>query len=294
MKIGIIIGRFQSPYLHEGHIGLIKYAIGKSEKVAIFLGCSDARLSVSDPLPYEARREMILDSFPGISVHRIDDAKYDSVWSDNLDRMIELEYPSCEIVLYGGRDSFARYYHGKHRVEDFTEIESFSATKIRSSIHGLIGRSAEWRQGMIYASASRYPVSYQTVDVAIVDSHKKMVLMGRKIGEPKYRFVGGFVDPADQSLERAAKREALEECGDIETDDYRYIGSFRINDWRYKNSQDKIMTAFFCCQYIFGRVNPQDDISELKWFDYSISMDDVEPEHHEMLRALGNSVFSKK
>lgn len=295
MKIGIIVARFQSPYFHDGHMALIKHVRENSDKVVVFLGTSQSRLTTNDPLSFEVRRDMVKELSPDIPVHRINDAKYDSMWSKNLDRMIDEAYPSHDVCLYGSRDSFVKVYNGKHRVEVVKEIKSQSATTIRSAVHKLIDNHPKWRQGIIYASASKYPVSYQATDIAIIDFDKKQVLLGKKAGEPLYRFVGGFVDPEDESLEMAAKREVREECGDIETDTYKYIGSFRIDDWRYRNSQDKIMSAFFCCHFIYGRVSPQDDISELKWFDLdALDASVFEPEHRHLFDELKEYLWKKE
>lgn len=294
MKTGIIIARFQSPSLHEGHVALIDYVRKANDKVVLFLGNTESRLTTSNPLPFDARMDMVKGIFPDIPIHKLPDTKYDDMWIARLDSMIEKTYPSDDICLYGSRDSFIKYYNGKYRTETFGEIPGVSATKIRSAIHGNIKDNEDWRKGIIYASAHKYPTSYQAVDVAIINFDTNQVLLGKKGGEPKYRFVGGFVDVKDESLELAAKREAREECGDIETDSYKYLGSFRIDDWRYRNSQDKIMSAFFCCHYIYGRVNPQDDISELQWFDLDALDESVfEPEHRILFHALCRHLILK-
>lgn len=287
MKIGIIIARLQCPYLHEGHMALFQHVIERSDKVVLFIGGSETRLTINDPLPYEARRKMVEESFPDITILKMPDTKYDEAWDKSIDKTIDDIFHYDDVVLYGSRDSFIDRYKGKHKVEEFPEIPCISATRIRSSLHGHVKDSVEWREGIIFAAAHKYPTSYQAVDIAIIDFYKGQILLGKKKGEPNFRFVGGFVDVKDDSLEMAAKREAKEECGDIETDDYRYIGSFRVDDWRYRKSNDGIMTALFCCHYIFGRVNPQDDISELQWFDlYNLNVDVLEPEHRPLYSQL--------
>ena len=46
-----------------------------------------------------------------------------------------------------------------------------------------------------------------------------------------------------------------------------YIGSFRVDDWRYRSERDKIMTTLFKAKYLFGHLEPSDDVEELRWFD---------------------------
>jgi bifunctional NMN adenylyltransferase/nudix hydrolase len=45
-----------------------------------------------------------------------------------------------------------------------------------------------------------------------------------------------------------------------------YETSRKINDWRYRNEADKIITLLFSCDYISGEPSAQDDIAELSWF----------------------------
>ena len=290
MKLGVIVARFQTPYLHTGHIATINYAIKHSRKVAVFLGVTETRLTINNPFSFEIRKDMVKDRFPDVEVYQLSDVGDDKRWSKNLDNQLVSLFPDDTVTLYGSRGSFLDSYHGifnKHFTK--LDIAEVSATRIRSAIHGYVQNSVVWREGIIWASAHKYPVTYPTVDVAIINFDKKQLLLGKKKDESKWRFIGGFVDVNDESYEMAGKREVREECGDISTDSYKHIGSFPIDDWRYRKEADRIMTTFFCCHYIYGRVHPTDDIAELQWFDLStVSEKDIEPAHHVLLEALKN------
>lgn len=81
-----------------------------------------------------------------------------------------------------------------------------------------------------------------------------------------WRFPGGFVDPElDDSAEHAAKREAVEEVGEFETDKPKYIGSFKIDDPRYRTSAHKIITSFFELKYMWGKEAAGDDAAKCEW-----------------------------
>lgn len=87
------------------------------------------------------------------------------------------------------------------------------------------------------------------------------------------------MEPKDMSLEAAAKREAIEEVGDIEIADVKYISSIRVHDHRYRKSEHKIMTALFSSIYVFGCIEPRDDIDEVRWQSIDGLVDCLAPCH---------------
>ena len=46
----------------------------------------------------------------------------------------------------------------------------------------------------------------------------------------------------------------------------RSIGSYLVGNWRCRNEIDKVMTTVFLARYMFGAIQLDDDIEELKWF----------------------------
>ena len=126
---------------------------------------------------------------------------------------------------------------------------------------------------------NRYPTVFATVDVVIRKGEK--LLLGRKAHQSKFRFVGGFADPAlDNSYEDAAKREAKEETG-IQVEAVKYLGSTRIDDTRYRSTPDCIITHLFEATEWSGEPVASDDIAELKWFDSKqLTASDFVDKHH--------------
>lgn len=106
----------------------------------------------------------------------------------------------------------------------------------------------------------RLGVSYQTVDIAVIRHPEREILLGRKAQDGgKMRFIGGFVDPSDMSLEVAAVRELRKKAGTIETHEVRYLGSYHIADARYRGSEDGVMTALFVTHFMGGMVRAGND-----------------------------------
>jgi hypothetical protein len=101
-------------------------------------------------------------------------------------------------------------------------------------VHG----SADWRAAVVCAAHNRYPQ----------------------------------VSPTDSSLEAAARREVVEETH-FEISAFEYIGSNLVDEWRYRNEIDKVMTTVFLARYMYGAIQPDDNIEELKWYLLSRTFD---------------------
>ncbi len=279
-SVGVIIARFQVPSLHKGHKHLIETVSARHEKVLVLLGVSGGMTTSVDPLDFPTRELMVKHLYPNVHVHPVYDAQDDAVWSEEIDELIARLFPAHEAVLYGSRGSFIPHYKGVHKTHELAQVSSVSGTDIREKVCEP-SSSKEFRKGMIYAARKRFPTSYQTVDIAIVKFESNEILLGQRTRDrDKFRFFGGFVDPNDESLELASKREgAVEEAGNIEIGNPQYIGSFRINDYRYRKAQDKVMTSLFIAPYIFGAPRAGDDIDVVAWHPIATLLDIIVPEH---------------
>ncbi|HEY9008452.1 MAG TPA: NUDIX domain-containing protein [Ohtaekwangia sp.] len=265
-KIGVIIARFQSPYLHEGHKSLIESVRQQHNTMVIVLGISPVKGSRRNPLDFQTREKMIKKEYPDVMVLPLPDHPLDTKWSQNLDSLLANTFPGSQFILYGSRDSFKTYYSGTNATVELPENGSFRATLIREQISDKVMDSEEFRTGIIYAYANTYLKVYPTVDIAVLRNNKSALLLGRKDIDNKWRLLGGFSDPTDNSYEEAAARELREECGDIEVTPMQYEGSFRVADWRYQNESDKIITTLFSTEYISGDAAGSDDIAKVQWF----------------------------
>lgn len=291
-NVGVIIGRFQTPCLHEAHIDLIQHVVDHHPKVYIILGKSPV-FSATNPFDFDIRRGMINQKFPDVNIFQIEDIPGDDArWSKHLDATLRsLISIQDKPLLYGSRDSFIPYYLGNFptMVLESKNFEGVSATRQRACAAARSINSFDFRAGVVYGVNCRYPVAYTTVDIAIVDYVIDHVLMARKPGFKKWRFPGGFSDIGSETFEEDAIRETQEETGLI-ISEVRYIGSTKIDDPRYRGLPDQcIKTLLFVGTYMGGTPRAADDIDEVTWMDIrtlDTRMDEIDPIHHPLVKCF--------
>lgn len=290
--VGVIVARFQTTELHAGHRFLLDEVSERHPKMLVVLGSPQTWVAtVKNPLDFATRRELVLRAYPNALIAEARDNRSNAIWSAKLDRIIREACPGHEPVLYGSRDSFLSYYTGKARRVELPPVEGACATDVRTDVTMHPSHTADFRAGAIYAAAMRPPIVYQAVDIAIIDRDRKRVLLGRKVEEEgRLRFIGGFVDTTDSSLEAAAKREAYEETSGLEIADLRYLGSERIDDWRYRKTSDRLMTAFFVATYVFGHAQASDDLDGLEWVDLDSFETRLVEAHHPLGALLRRAI----
>jgi bifunctional NMN adenylyltransferase/nudix hydrolase len=285
--VGVVIGRFQVPELHDAHTSLIQHVCEQHDKVVILLGLSPLMVTTENPLDFESRKQMILDEFPNVTVLYVRDQWSDELWSRRVDEVIEdVTTPAQTVVLYGGRDSFIGHYKGRYpsrELEQDTYVR-FSGTEFRKQVaSGSVRHSPDFRAGVVWAAHSTFPTVYTCVDVLVISPNTDKILLGRKKDEDKYRLFGGFTDPASESFEADARREVMEEAG-ISVEQLEYVNSFNVDDWRYRKERDRIRTLLY--HAVIGaaeRPRPGDDIYEVRWFDANLDIDRVVMENHRPL-----------
>jgi bifunctional NMN adenylyltransferase/nudix hydrolase len=285
--VGVLVARFQVHELHDAHKELIDFVRSRHHKVLVVLGASEVRGTINNPLDIHARKQLVLDDYPDVETAYIHDEEFDESWSKKLDKIIADNCtPHQTVMLYGGRDSFVDHYKGKHPTTVLESDRVFSGTALRAEVGGRGAQASPmWRAGAIWQAHNRYPTAFVTVDVAIFDEDETKLLLVRKPNEEQWRLPGGFVNPTDPHLEAAARRESHEETG-LDITDPRYVGSFLVDDWRYRREQDKIMTTLFTAKRLSGHVTPDDDVAEAQWFNWTSEKLDFQNnivKHHQEL-----------
>jgi bifunctional NMN adenylyltransferase/nudix hydrolase len=295
VKTGVIVGRFQCHELHDGYLSLFEKVFQdinthEGDLFVCVIGDTPGQRTSKNPLSFEIRREIVEHDCPYALdfVYKLVDHPSDEEWSANLDKLLEhLPNP----ILYGSRDSFIPHYKGKFPTKEMECDIDISATQVRAKLKGEIddwGRIDVAAAGIIHAQENRYPTAYPTVDIAVMNG-PTLILLGRKPGMKEWCLIGGFVDPTDKSMEDAAIRELSEEVHGIHTGPMEYVGSFKIDDYRYHGSKDGIITTLFKCDYHGGSFRGADDIEECKfWYLKDIDMNMIQPNHRILIEKLNS------
>lgn len=144
---------------------------------------------------------------------------------------------------------------------------------------------------------TQYPSFYPTVDLAIVDFYTGDLLLARKPNQPLLRFMGGFMDPTkDKCAEDAAIREGKEETS-LDLTVVGYAGSMLVDDPRYRDQEDKIMTFLYVMKYTYetsGTPVAMDDIELVTWRMFgTINESEIMPEHRPLIRMI-NKYFKNE
>lgn len=277
IRYGVVVGRFQVADLHPGHLSLLDHVRKHNDRMIIFVAVTRTSPTNRNPLDFESRRRMLYAEFPESVVVPIRDERSDEVWSGVLDSKIaELTERSSDVMLYGGPDSFLNVYKGVHSKTIRPVYAPYrvgekmlaSGSNQRNDIARTVKNTSDWRAGIIHGIANQYPRVYVTVDCAVM--YRRVdggvdVLLGKKKNEDLWRFPGGFLNQGE-SLEKAVKREVYEETT-MDLQNVEFVGSFPVDDWRYRNDPDaKITTCFHIAWASSYGAKAGDDLEKVQWF----------------------------
>lgn len=276
--LGVVIARFQAHQVTPAHEHLLKEAM-KNDRVIVLLGVHPVARK-RDPLDYAERCAMVQQWFEKnrTLVVRKDSVldwfvlpmfthPSDEMWARSVDQQIQALALGGKVTLYCGPDGAGPVYQragGRYDVEVVSSYEKH-ATSVRAALTPR--HTEDYRVGVIVASERRFVNPFICVDAFILSQSGKHVLFAKKHGEVLWRMPGGFVD-AQECLEAAVIREVKEETG-LRTHSPQFVGSAVIDDWRYSDGPENILSACFVVNDHVSSppAKAADDIAEVEWFE---------------------------
>jgi bifunctional NMN adenylyltransferase/nudix hydrolase len=142
MKIGIFVGIFQTPELHNGY----KYVLSELQINYLYYGLiigSSQKPNDRNPLDFETRKTM-LEKYvykKPLFILELVDLNDNEKWTKELDRMIlfslaetKIQYEIDDIYLIGSRDSFIPHYKGQFKTLELEPHENYNLTELRTGI----------------------------------------------------------------------------------------------------------------------------------------------------------------
>lgn len=266
-KVGVVVGRFQVDNLTIGHRLVLDTAKENSDLLVILIGSSVTRNTINNPLTRHIVYMMLMDSYPEAIIGGLEDCPSNEIWSESLDKMVE---GYGDITLYGGRDSFAKFYKGKFPVHICPDVGG-SATEIRDKIgkgETVPTNPVDFRRGMIFSAYNKYPVCYPTVDAIIYHPESYSIVLGKREGVDLFQFPGGFYEESDRDIKSCLYREVQEETGlkRSQLGGAIWIAGLTVNDYRYKGSGDSVLTSLFIvsCHERYD-LSADDDLFSVEW-----------------------------
>lgn len=159
MKIGIFVGRFQTPELHNGY----KYVLSELQinytHYGLIIGSSQSPNS-RNPLDFETRKTMLEEYVYKNPLFMLEfvDLNNNEKWTNELDRIIltsleetKIQYDIDDIYLIGSRDSFIPYYKGQFKTLELESFGNYNSTELRTglkfdfgSVNFILGFAYKW------------------------------------------------------------------------------------------------------------------------------------------------------
>jgi len=227
--LGVLIGRFQVPEMHEGHRYIIHRMLEQCDEVLVLFGSANRARSVKNPYTYQERKKSAMQYFPEIHTAPLNDYLYnDSQWMADVAATIEavrsqISYDfedSVKVLLYGHHKDGNDYLNWFPQYE-YVNINSdidISGTEVRNSIMHMLPETVQ--ADMQYFAKERetfrsYPYP-EALNIccgdAVVECLGHILLIKRKStpGAGNWALPGGHKNTNETFLQ-CAVRELYEE-----------------------------------------------------------------------------------
>jgi nicotinamide mononucleotide adenylyltransferase len=299
-KTGVLIGKFQVPYLAEHHKKIISTVHSECENALIFLLVPQIKYSKRNPMSFDHRKEIIqsfIDSLPskkGFSTQFavIDEHKYAASFFKHLDNLIKTwhQRKTVPVIYYGGdaEEVFVEYNgaYEKKNVGWYEVKESASAIRAKFTRQNA-KVDPDYGMGVLDAVWNA-PNNTLTFVIPIIVNSNGYVLMVKHTGEFKWGLPRFHLANPGVRLEEFAvnKFRDIFPTGSIKEGEYKFSYCPK-EDWRFRYIDHKPL--YLCTQHSINEIPSCSYglISEYSFINpVTVVFDDIEEEFHEAIKKI--------
>jgi bifunctional NMN adenylyltransferase/nudix hydrolase len=271
-KYAIIIGGFHVAKIFDKLERDIYAIINEVNTQTIFLLQDNGEMVTQNwPLSFQTRVDLLRETFPNHSINicPLPHCELSVDWTTLIEDRLDILLPTNATYTIYLSEMAAKDYCPK-KYKNITVIKDFKTNhtpNIRLDFKN-IHIATSYRLGLLESHVCSLGRVYPTVDIALtkIANMQRMILVGKKKNESFYRLPGGFVDKNDETRQLAARRELYEETNLTVEGNLISLGDFKIDDWRYQNTTDSILTTLFLGEYSYGIPKAGDDlVKEVAW-----------------------------
>lgn len=284
--ITFVIGRFQVPSLHAGHMHLIQSAVDAGYHTVVLLGSANRPASIKNPWSYDERAKMIKSLFPSVTIYPLNDYKYsDPQWMADVAATVDHEmrkWQGRHPVLVGSFKQGNDYlkWFPQYPSINIEPIHDIDGTRVREAMFGSLPKSVQ--DDVLYFKAEKenfkdYPYP-DSLNINCADplveciGHILLVERGRAPGEGTWALPGGHKLTMETFLD-CAVRELYEETN-LRVPEKVLRGSL-VNTRLFDafNRGNGIPRTTMACHFVINpnpdgslpRANGQDDARQTRW-----------------------------
>ncbi len=251
MKIGVVVGRFQTPMLTVAHKQLLKEANDENDRVVVFIQQKYVNLTDDSPLPYDIREYLVanfchehLDK--AVDILPLIEQKYMSVLLATIDEnLMELHGYKSDYTLYTKKGS---NYTGLCKVKEFDINQMHSSASLREAACETSRKCFRTLNGIVATSIYQKPVVHNFV-VGLIKQENGILVERR---HKKFNLPTVELTVSDDTMEEALENYIFASNPLARITNSDYVKGFKIADWRFRNCNDTAYYHLFTSRWLSG------------------------------------------
>ncbi len=255
MHLGVVVGKFQTPWLVPDHMATLRTAATNTDEVAVFLLDMEVEFSTKNPFTYAYREKLLANYLTDslkkkCTIYKIRDEKYFSRLQENIDATLIKKYPAdTKMTMFG--NGFVKDYDGICDVMILETNLGRTAAEARLDAMTLPYTPSENHgKGQAYAAYNRTrSCRNYVVVIMVVDLDGKKFLAINDKRYKKLTFPITQVNGDEDHLQAYASKLVKHEVPLATNVKFTAFKSFiQHYDWRFRASTDICVYHTYICE----------------------------------------------